>query len=54
MDRAEQYIQMYKDWAKRGYSAQNTYFEIVDFYSTLSAEEKKRATDIIINDANIK
>ena len=51
-DRANTYIQMYREWAKNCYTPAKAYNQLCDFYSTLSEEERTRATNIIMNEAN--
>lgn len=48
MNTAEEYVTMYKEWEKIGYS-QRVYTALCDFYNNLSDNERVRATRLILD-----
>ena len=47
MNTAEDYVTMYRDWERIGYS-QKVYTALCDFYKDLSKEERVRATHLLV------
>jgi hypothetical protein len=48
MNTAEDYVTMYRDWERIGYS-QRVYTALCDLYTSLSSEERVRAAHLLIN-----